>query len=189
MKSHWIILTWSAVLAGCDKGEESGEAAEINSESVSMVVDNHLQLCSGEGQWLCPQVQIDGGDWQSLSCGIDGLDYQWGTTYTITAEKTGFSDPAIDGCGDVYTLVSVEDAVFDGAERAFSFDWVYDTMITGNGSGGGDLQGAAFVCADDAVCETVEAITPDWQDTYSVALHNPSLQGDPLVLTSITLNQ
>ena len=56
-------------------------------------------------------------------------------------------------------------------------------------SGGGSVGGAVFVCADDAVCETVASIKPDWQDTYNISLQNPSLQGDPLVLTAITLNE
>ena len=194
MKTHWMILIWSTILTGCDETIDdtavvTDDTGEVTSDVVSMVVDNHLLLCSGEGQWLCPQVQIDGGDWEPLGCGVDGLDYLWGTTYTITAEKTGFSDPAMDGCGDIYALVSVEAEAFDGADRAFSFDWVYDTMITADGSGGGDLQGTAFVCIDDAVCETVAAVTPDWQDTYSLALQNPSKVGEPLVLTAITLNE
>lgn len=185
MKAHWMILTWSTLLIGCDGGKDTGDPTDA---VITMVVDNHQLLCSGEGQWLCPQVQIDGGDWEALACGVDGLDYQWGTTYTITAEKTGFSDPSLDGCGDVTALVSVEDETFDGADRAFSFDFVYDTMFAAD-SGGGSVGGAVFVCADDAVCETVASIKPDWQDTYNISLQNPSLQGDPLVLTAITLNE
>lgn len=177
MKTRWMILTWSALLIGCDGNNDKSV--------VSMVVDNHQVLCSGEGQWLCPQVQLDGGDWEALACGVDGLDYQWGTTYTITAEKTGIPDLMVDGCGDVfYALVSVENETFDGADRAFSLDFVYDTLIVAD-SGGGSIGGAVFVCADDAVCETVASITPDWQETYNIALQNPSLQGDPLVLTAI----
>ena len=191
-------LTILVMLIGCDnKVDDTGGTATDDtgsigtddtgetSEVVSMVVDNHMLLCSGEGQWLCPQVKIDGGDWSALGCGVDGLDYEWGTTYTLTAEKVGFSDPASDGCGDVYELVEVQDSTFDGASRAFEYFWVYNVQIKADDAGGGVLLGVPFLCADESVCAVVATVTNDWQTLYNLELENPAKMGDALLLTSI----
>ena len=196
------MMMLSALLAACDEKEDSGAEdtgttdtgttdtgtdTGTTTDTVTMVVDNHQVICHGEGQWICPMVQIDGGDWEQLGCGVGGLSYEWGTTYTITAELTGFSDPASDGCGDVYDLVSIDSETFDGASASFTFEWVYDATIAPNGTDGGTIGSAPFVCADEDVCAIVSAIKPTWQTLYDLTLRNPAKQGDPMVLTEIVV--
>ena len=186
MKTLNILCLTALLLTGCDDDDtgdtgDTGDTASV----VSMVVDNHMVLCNAEGQWLCPSVQIDGGDWSALYCGINNLDYQWGTTYTLTAELIGNSDPAMDGCGDAYELVSIEDESFDGASRAFELSWVYGINITTSGSGGLLMDSTPFTCADEAVCDALAAVSPDWATTYTLSLENPAKSGDPLILTAI----
>ena len=195
-----------AALIGCDEDKDTGDTSTDDTgtttdtadtgdtedsggsgEIVSMVVGNAMLLCSAEGQWLCPEVQIEDGDWGKLWCGVNNLDYVWGTTYTLTAQKVGYSDPAGDGCGDVYDLVEVQTETFDGAGRAFEYNWVYDTMIEPGFDGGGTIMGTPFVCADTAVCDVAEVTGSDWTTTYTVSLQNPMKAGDPLVLVALTL--
>lgn len=189
MKTLNILSLTALLLIGCD--DDTGDTGDTGDTAsvVSMVVDNHMVLCSAEGQWLCPSVQIDGGDWGALYCGISNLDYQWGTTYTLTAEVVGYSDPDMDGCGDVYELVSIEEESFDGASRAFELSWVYGIKITASDTGGVLMDSVPFTCADAAVCDSVAAVSSDWKTTYSLSLENPAQQGDPLILTAIAQHE
>ena len=150
MKTNLMLA--GLLLTGCDGGTDSGTTGE----AVTMEVSSLPAMCSGEGQWICPTVQIDGGDWGTLACGVSGLDHEWGTTYTITAAYAGNDDTMADGCGDRYDLVSVEASSFVG-EEPFTLSWVYDIYITVDGSSG-SVGTLAFVCEDDTVCEAAAAI-------------------------------
>lgn len=189
------IIAVLSLLACGDKDDDTGSGGTGDggtgdggsSAEVAWTIAHHLTVCSAEGQWLCPLGTREGsGSSISIPCGIDGLSFQWGTTYQIMAEITGFSDPALDGCGDVWTLRSVESETFDGAGVSFALDGLYDVMIT-PAKGGGTLQGGhPFVCASTEVCDIVATITPDWAKAYDLDLEIGAAVGDPLILTAIT---
>ena len=96
MKTLSILSLAALLLVGCDEddkdtgedtttdtgdtGTDTGDTADTGNigDVVSMVVDNHMVVCSAEGQWLCPRVQLEGADWIVLpgSKHVRG-DLQW----------------------------------------------------------------------------------------------------------------
>lgn len=186
-----LALLLGGVPLGCgdkdDTGtDDSGVHDGGTDEAVAWTIDHHLGLCNGEGQWLCPRGKRDGaGEWEEIPCGIDGLDYAWGTTYSLRARVTGFSDPAVDGCGDKYGLVAIDAQTFDGGGVAFELVGIYGALLT-PAEGGGTLAGGhAFLCDSVKVCEELAAIPTDWSTTWTLSMRNPDVAGAPLWLVSI----
>lgn len=201
----WGLILGLSLLVACgddpedgdDSGTADGGSADGGSgdgggdggvgDTAAWTIDHHLTVCEGEGQWLCPLGKRDGaGDWERIYCGIDGLDFVWGTTYQIQAEITGFADPAVDGCGDIWTLLSVDTQTFDGAGAAFELVGLYDVMIDSTEMGGVLGGSHAFVCASSEVCAKVAKVIPEWAHAYTLDMRIGAAPGDPLILESIT---
>lgn len=178
------VLLLLLLACGDKDGDDTGGDDTGASAAVNWTIDHTLALCSGEGQWFCPRGRRDGASaWEEIPCGIDGLDFVWGTTYTLRAEVTGFSDPAVDGCGDVWTLVGVDDEVFDGGGLAFALDGVWTSHVVVDGDGG-TLGGYAYTCADAAVCAALDAAMAAGGD-LDLQLRIGAAAGAPLVLEGV----
>lgn len=176
-----LALPLSAACGDKDPEDSGGEE-----EAVAWTIDNTLALCSGEGQWFCPRGQREGSTaWEEIPCGIDGLDYVWGTTWQVQARVTGFSDPAVDGCGDQWALVSVDSQVFDGGGKAFALEGIWDFMVHVDEEGGTLGGDWPFVCETPSVCEDLALALPS-APSLGLQLQVGDAAGDPLILRSFT---
>lgn len=166
-------------------GDDTGETGDTElPDPVGVQLNTNLVVCEAEGQWLCPQVKWGGkGEWEKLPCGIDGLDYDWGTTYQLAIVKTGTTDPAADGCGDQYELVEVIMSDFVAPGEATDMV-VWDVLLSGDGLAGA-IDGWPMTCDTPELCEELSEIESEWTTSYAVSVKNPLRPGDPVVLASL----
>lgn len=176
----------TAFLTACAGGDADSADADSGSESdlLPLIVDNRMDACRSEaGGTLCPRAMRDGAtDWEQVVCGITGLAFQWGTTYSLTVADAGYQDPTIDGCGQAYALVSVDVETFDGGGLAFTLDSLQSYQVEA-AEGGGTLDGYPFTCASAEVCDAMAAALG--QDAVDLSLQNPEAAGEPLLLTAV----
>lgn len=188
MHTPHLALLLGLAAACTDKGDDSGAGTDSGSGdgAVSWSIYPYQTVCNGEGQWLCPVGQrATASSWEPIPCGITGLDFAWGVSVDLQAEITGYSDPAVDGCGDVWTQLSVESATFDSAGLAFDLVGVWGEFIE-VGEGGGTALGATFVCGSTAACDQLDALSSDWSHSYTLSMEVGAAEGDPLVLTGLS---
>jgi hypothetical protein len=178
-----IVALFGLLVMGCaDNGDDSGASEDL----VAWSIYPYQTVCNGEGQWLCPIGQRStASSWEPIPCGIAGLDYVWGVSLELQAEITDFSDPAVDGCGDIWTLRSIESSVFDSAGVAFELPGVWGSFIE-VGTGGGTVLGEAFVCGSTEVCDELALLVSDGSLNYRLSMQVGAAEGDPLVLVGLT---
>ena len=103
---------------------------DLNKTNIStLYVDSKLVDCVGVSPQQCMLVKdnVD-AEWEMFYDGIDGFDYQEGTSYQISVDITEIENPPADGSSLKYTLIEILEPANNNvslidANNQFAFDF------------------------------------------------------------------
>ena len=147
------LVALSAFTVACG-GEDADEPAV---QEQTLQVGHYRVPCQGEARQLCYRVRDPlTGEWLLEYDGIQGLEYQWGTRYTVAVVREPVPAPPADGSGVRTYLDHVEESAVDRSE--FVLDLEPADLVAS--TGWGDfilLSEKAVACASDELCNVLRA--------------------------------
>lgn len=151
-----------------------------------MVIEPYRVPCYGESLQACYLVSEDGGNFELLYDGVDGLDYVWGHRYEATVRVSDVRNPPADGSSLRYTIITIDSDVRAPAGEEFELNAEAAVVGDAQADGAFSLLGEIdFSCSDDAVCDElvaqIEADTPTLAFTFAF----PADDETPLDLVSV----
>src|SRR4051812_40889549 len=72
-----------------------------------LTITHYKSPCMGEHVQWCFLITIDGGEQQYYYGQVEGLNYEWGFRYTISAEKIKSTNAAADAPSFTYQLKKI----------------------------------------------------------------------------------
>lgn len=109
LKNLFFSIVCSLTLFACSSSDEVTEIITGIPEGTNLRVNFFRQLCFGEGQFQCLQVQqgeqLGSNEWSDFFGGIDGFEFEGGFIYNLEVRTRTIDNPPSDGSSLAYELV------------------------------------------------------------------------------------
>lgn len=99
-RRHWFALLASLVLNACGGGDASREE--------TIYVSSNMTECTSLVAHLCMLTRNSpSAPWTLFYGGINGFQYEWGSTYKLNVKITTEANPPADSPSESYSLVAI----------------------------------------------------------------------------------
>ncbi|MDJ0911299.1 MAG: DUF4377 domain-containing protein [Woeseiaceae bacterium] len=177
-----LLLVAAVSLVACSSGSDSDSG-----ETEERLLFDHFQVeCFGLGATFCLSASRDDGQtYQGFFAGIEGFNYQWGTTYDVIIASRRVENPPADGPSRTYRLVRILNeadvpagTLFDLAIRESSgIRATADRNIY-------EIHFQRLIECATADCQMIESFIAQ-QFAIRMEFRHADVAGGPLVLTQI----
>ena len=109
LKNFLFFIAFTLTFLGCSSTDDTPEIVPGVPEGTNLRVNFFRQLCFGEGQFQCLQVQqgeqLGTNEWSNFFGGIDGFEFEGGFIYNLEVRTRTIENPPADGSSLAYELV------------------------------------------------------------------------------------
>jgi len=110
-KNILFAIPLALTLFACSNADDAAEIITGVPEGTNLRVNFFRQLCFGEGQFQCLQVQegnlLGTDEWSNFFGAINGFDYEGGFVYNLEVRTRTIENPPADGSSIAYDLVRI----------------------------------------------------------------------------------
>lgn len=150
-----VFIFISMLMLGC-KDQDSPNAVIKD-----ITISSSKQVCQAVSQSLCMViVGSDENTFELFYDPIEGFNYTWGTTHSITVEETFVANPPADGSSIRTTLVSVISQLEDPIGTQYNYENVdlLEMTFSIDAEGNFHFLNEPIVCPQQTLCEQLLSI-------------------------------
>lgn len=158
--------------------------AGAQAEAQRLSIAPYRSFCQGVGPQLCYLVSIDGEE-QLFYTGIEGFDYEWGTSYELRVRVESIENPPADGSSLRYVLEEVLNATPVDSSNAFTLRLPAQAISLEEDGSYSFFEEERFTLGDAAQADALAAALAEPEQILEFQMRFGTEAGDPLRATFV----